>query len=278
MNIKRIIYRSYIRIQERLVLLYPFRSCYSQDLQVEKLKRKNNEPIVDVVVVTFNNKLIFEHQLRLVRKNLSGNYNYIVADNSSNKNVRKDIQKICRENNVSYVSLPPNHLIGGNSHAAALNWVYRKVISPRCPDIFGFIDHDLFPISKINIAEKISDQPIYGLRRDRKQYWYLFAGLCFFRYDFVKGKKIDFMPRMINGEYLDTGGSNWKSLYASLDKNRITTFVSERQVVFRKRESMERHADEIEFFDECWLHTINGSYWAKVENKDSIIDEMLEKY
>jgi len=278
MNISRILYRSYIRFLERLVLLHPFKSCFSFNLSTKGLEKKGSTPVIDIVVVTFNNKQIFEHQARLIKKYLSGNYNYIVADNSSDKSIRKEIRELCIKNNISYVSLPPNHLVGANSHATALNWIYYKIICRRHPDIFGFIDHDLFPISKVNIAEKISNQPIYGLLRDRPPFWYLFAGLCFFRFNFVEKKKIDFMPRMKKGVYLDTGGSNWRSLYASLNKNKITTFVIEKQIAFRKQESAKRHADEIEYFDDCWLHTINGSYWTKVDNKDDFVNEILKKY
>ena len=278
MTLKRILYRSYIRFLEKLVLLYPFKSCFSYNLSIKELEKIDNSPVVDIVVVTFNNKQIFEHQARLVKKYLSGNYNYIVADNSSDKSIRKEIQALCVKNDISYVSLPPNYLTRSKSHAAALNWIYYKIICRRRPDIFGFIDHDLFPISKVNIAEKISNQPIYGLLRERSPFWYLFAGLCFFKFNFVEKKKVDFMPRMEKDIYLDTGGSNWHSLYAFLDINKITTFVTEKQVTFRKQETAKRHADEIEYFDDCWLHTINGSYWAKVDNKDDFVNTFLEKY
>ena len=278
MTIQRILFRSYIRFFEKLTLLYPFKSCFSFNLSTKELKKKDDTPVVDIVVITFNNLQILRHQARLIKKYLPGNYNYIVADNSSDKSIRKEIREFCIENNISYVSLPPNHLKRSYSHATALNWVYYKIICPRRPDIFGYIDHDLFPISKVDITEKMSNQPIYGLLRERPPYWYLFAGLCFFKFNFVEKKKIDFMPRKEAGIYLDTGGSNWHSLYASLDKNKITTFVTEKQVAFRREETAKRHADEIEYFDDCWLHTINGSNWAKADNKDNHVSMMLEKY
>lgn len=278
MNIVRRLYRTYIHFFETLVLLHPFKSCISFNLSIKELPKKNDTPIIDIIVVTFNNIQILRHQARLVKKYLSGNYNYIVADNSSDKSIRKEIRKFCIKKNISYVSLPPNRLKRSYSHATALNWIYYKIICPRRPDIFGYIDHDLFPISKVNIAEKISDQPIYGLLIERSPYWYLFASLCFFKFDFVEKKKIDFKPKKEMGIHLDTGGSNWHSLYASIDKNKITTFVSEKQVVFRKHENAKRHADFIEYFDDCWLHTINGSNWAEVDRKDNFVNMILKKY
>lgn len=31
-------------------------------------------------------------------------------------------------------------------------------------------------------------------------------------------------------------------------------------------------------FDRRWLHTINGSYWKKVDSKEDMIEGLIEKY
>ena len=44
------------------------------------------------------------------------------------------------------------------------------------------------------------------------------------------------------------------------------------------REGNLRHQDQVEIFDGRWLHTINGSYWLKVESKEDKIEGLIEKY
>lgn len=278
MTIQRFIYLKTISLLEKLLQSHKFSKCYSSNLSIAPLKDDNQN--LDIVSVAFNNEQIIEHQIRLIKKYIQGDYNYIVADNSSNKEIQQKIKNICEKNNISYIILPPNHLnlIGPSySHSASLNWIYNHIIKQRKAKYFGFIDHDLFPIAPFNLKNKMLDQPIYGLKRDRNEgrFWYLWAGLCFFNSGFLRDKKVNFMPCKIDGFYLDSGGSNWKTVYSSLNDKEIS-FVPERMSNIRKGDS--RHGDKVEFFDDCWLHTINGSYWKKVEKKEDILDELLKNY
>lgn len=262
MTIKRMIFRAWVRTLECLTLVQkPKAICH---LPLHPL----NEKSLDIITVAFNNVELIQYQEQFLRKFIQDSYYHIVVDNSTDFKVREQLYQFCLENKIAYISLPKNFLnwVGGSySHAAALNYTYKHIIQKRQPFAFGQIDHDLFPTRSISIIDKLTNQPIYGPLRLREKWWYLSAILSFFRLDFVKDKKVDFMPVTPDKIYLDSGGGNWYSLYSQLDRERIT-FPSE--CIEPLRDGGDRHGDSLEFFDDkLWLHTINGSCWKKINNQ-----------
>lgn len=275
MTPKRILYRTTIRLLEQVCLLHPLRRCRSYNLEVAKVAEKES---TDVVTVAFNNENIIRHQIRYIKKQLLGHYTYIVADNSTDKAISEKIRLLCQEHGVPYIRLPKNHLrlIGPSySHATALNWIYRHIIKKRQPTYFGFIDHDLFPICPISIPHIMGEAVVYGPKRERGGFWYLSAIMSFYKFSHLKDKKVDFMPVTLNGVYLDTGGGNYGGIYAK-------TLQAEAKFVTEKVESFApgnlRHQDQVEIFDNRWLHTINGSYWKQVESKEEKIEALIVQY
>lgn len=156
-----------------------------------------------------------------------------------------------------------------------MNWVCKNVVRRRRPACFGFIDHDLFPVRDMKIMDYLGYQPVYGVKRARGKEWYLSAIMFFFRFDFVKDKKLDFMPVTPTDDYLDTGGGNWYDIYSEMDPSKMF-FATEYLENFR--DGGLRHQDQVEIFDRRWLHTINGSYWKKVDSKEDMIEGLIEKY
>lgn len=267
MTIKRMIFRAWVRSLEFLTLVQkPTNIC---NLSLDSL----NEKSVDIITIAFNNLELIEYQTRFLRKNIKDNYSHIVVDNSTDREIRLQLYDYCKNNDIAYIGLPKNwsNKVGPSySHATALNYAYKHVIKKREPYAFGFIDHDLFPIRSISIIDKLKNQPIYGPLRLRERWWYLSAILSFFRFDFVKDKKVDFMPVTPETVYLDSGGGNWYGLYSKLDREKI---VFPNECVEPLRDGGDRHGDSLEFFDDkVWLHTINGSCWKKVnkQNEKSI--------
>lgn len=275
MTIKRLIFRAWVRTLECLTLAQkPKAICH---LPLHPL----NEKSLDIITVAFNNVELIQYQELFLRKFIQDSYYHIVVDNSTDFKVREQLYQFCLENKIAYISLPKNFLnwVGGSySHAAALNYTYKHIIQKRQPFAFGQIDHDLFPTRSISIIDKLTNQPIYGPLRLRDKWWYLSAILSFFRLDFVKDKKVDFMPVTPDKIYLDSGGGNWYSLYSQLDRERII-FPSE--CIEPLRDGGDRHGDSLEFFDDkLWLHTINGSCWKKINNqseKNNHVREYLDQ-
>jgi hypothetical protein len=180
-----------------------------------------------LVTIAFNSDFLIKEQIRLVKKHITDSHIHIVADNSSDNKKRKAIKALCEKENITYVNLPFNWFNridrrGSYSHGLAMAWVYCNIIKKVKPDVFGFIDHDIFPIKPYSLLQKIGNQDFYGRLIDRTpehyppppQIWYLWAGFCFFNYDKVKDLKLNFMPCKVDGHYLDTAGGNYYPLYS----------------------------------------------------------------
>lgn len=277
MRLKRRIFLTALRVMERRFLRRTPDTLYCSNLSLDKV---DDPESVDVITIAFNNAKVIALHNQYTAKYLTGHITHIVVDNSTDKRQSQAIREVCEASKVPYVRLHRNRMdifSGSYSHAAALNWSYRHIIMPRQPYGFGFIDHDIFPITPIDIARKLSIQPLYGAQRKRNGMWYLSAIMFFLRYELTDQKQVSFMPMTIDGTYLDTGGSNWSSIYSGLDEQNLH-FVSERMESFREGEN--RHQDQVELFDDDrWVHTINGSYWKKIAVvKEDILEELVRQY
>lgn len=261
---------------EFLFMLRDVKSLYHSNLNLSPVDEIES---IDLVTIAFNNPKVIELQNHYIKKHLVGNIHRIVVDNSSNTERSEQIKEICERDRIGYVRLHKNRMeiFGNYNHGTAVNWTYRHIVKPRGAWGFGFIDHDIFPVQDINIAQILKKQPIYGAQRKWNDLWYLSAIISFFKTSFVEDKQFDFMPITINGTYLDTGGGNWLTMYKNMNENELK-FMSNYTVNFK--EGNDRYEDKIELFDdEKWVHTINGSYWKKVDVvKKNIMEDLLHKY
>jgi hypothetical protein len=149
------------------------------------------------------------------------------------------------------------------SHGLAMSWAYHNVIKQLKPNIFTFLDHDLIPLSKINLEEKIEYQPVYGLlNKGNNNYWSLWAGFCTFRYNFVKESNLNFLYDFSRG--LDTGGRNWDRIYNNLSFTEIT--FTDR--IFKEIAApLSSDFREVEILDYSWVHMSGISYNNNFESK-----------
>ena len=240
------------------------------------------------VTIAFNNDFLIEEQIRLVKKHIiDSNYIHIVADNSSDKKKRKAIKAICTKTNIPYFGLPFNwfskiHKLPSYSHGLAMTWVYYNLIKKIKPGIFGFIDHDIFPIKPYSLLQKMDYQDFYGRLTDitpdshHRKLWFLWAGFCFYKFDSVKCLNMNFMPCKVDDVYFDSAGSNYSCLYSKYDMERLHFTAPVVEEYFR--EGNVHHSDLLHFVDNDWLHTINGSNWKKVKDKDDFLREFLKQY
>lgn len=275
MTVQRMIFRLWVRTLEALTRNGIGWKSRNLDLNPQP------EGHVDIINVAFNNAQLIELQNKFQQRFIQDDYSQIVVDNSTNKVESRKIEQFCRELGIAYLRMPKNwlnHVGPSYSHAGALNFVWYHVIRKRKPTYFGILDHDLFPIKPVSIAEKLQEQPIYGALVEREPIcWYMHASLSFFRYDAIKERGLDFMPVNPLGSYLDTGGGNWYRIYKYLDKHKVP--VHER-VMESLREGGDWHSDMIQYIDDrTWLHTINGSCWKAVaEGKDVLVHQILMQY
>jgi len=181
-----------------------------------ELERKR--PEIVAVAVAYNTPWVIDLTTQITRRNLVGTL--VVCDNSRQAAARSEIERICRDRGVPYLALPfnPEHH-PCRSHGIAINWVYYNVIDRLRPRVFGFLDHDLFAIERLDLAALVADQPVYGLLNRSDWGWNLWAGFCAFDRAAIAGFLPDFNND--NPRLLDTGGRNWTQIYRHLDRGRI---------------------------------------------------------
>lgn len=268
-----------------MYLLIPLEFCKKVNVQNKKL----TEPIIDMIVVSFNNDKIIEIQIDQLRKHVKDPFYLTIADNSTDKEYAGKIEKICTGKKVGYIKLPgQNYFKNSYSHGIALNWMYKNYIKKRAPVYFGFLDHDIFPVADVKLIPFLEKQPYFGLKhfaispkneniwdKNTPGFWYLWAGFCFFKTAALQNKKIDFMPVTFQSICFDTGGSNWQSLY-SKDNPQNYYFPSWQRIKTGTGEI--RQSDFVDLIDDKWVHTINGAYWYTADPKEKKIEELLNSF
>jgi hypothetical protein len=210
------------------------------------------------LIIAFEQPWALNWLLRMANRNVTDT-TFLVFDNSRNAAKRIEIERVCEQNNVPYLALPPNPTRHVNrSHGMAMTWVYHNVVRAIKPRIFGFIDHDLIPVRKASIADKLAGQPVYGLLNEGKfGFWYLWAGYCFFDFAGTEGKPVNFLYDFSRD--LDTGGRNWNGLYRDLDRGRLR--VASVENVSMNVASIEQPRI-VQIVDGNWLHIGGISYNA----------------
>ena len=213
-------------------------------------------PDVIAVSIAFNTPWVINVTTEVTRRKLAGTL--IVCDNSKNPAARREIESICKDRGVPYLALPFNlehHPC--RSHGIAMNWVYYNVIDRLRPRVFGFLDHDLFPTERLDLAALVADQPVYGLRETLYNSvwgWNLWAGFCVFD----RAAVADFLPDF-NNDYprqLDTGGRNWMQIYRHLDRSRIRFADGRSQEIYLPDDPQ---LATVYWVDSC-LHVVAASY------------------
>ncbi|CDX57180.1 conserved hypothetical protein [Mesorhizobium plurifarium] len=222
-----------------------------------------------LLTVAFDDPRCLDLQLRLteglVRHDL-----HIVADNSVSDASADENRRVCANRGAAYVRLPANPWTVKNpsrSHGAALNWMWRNVLEPAAPAAFGFLDQDLFPTQPCDPFEPLEATAFYGDLRWAGARWFLWAGYCFFRFDAVGRKPLDFGLDWFAG--LDTGGANWEVLYRHVDPNAvpqrpITAFAALPGIELRQAYCEWRGS---------WLHEVglDGDLSLKAKKREAVL-------
>ncbi|MDR1516964.1 MAG: hypothetical protein LBS52_02500 [Dysgonamonadaceae bacterium] len=244
---------------------------------------------IDIVTVAFNDERLIDKQSDLVKKHIRDeNYTQIIVDNSTDKGKRRLIRDLCIRKNLVYVPVPRHihrliatRVFGGAlSHAAALNWAYYNLLKEREMPIILFLDHDMMPMNDYRISEALGNQDFYGVKRDRADGWYVWAGFCAFRFAALSRIKPNFLPIMVKNTFLDTGGGNYPVLYRDYNIGKIN-FAPAKIYRIRKPEGNSKrdysyHLDCVQVIDRCWLHIIQASNFAKIKGKDDMVNLVLD--
>ncbi|AZO06731.1 hypothetical protein [Mesorhizobium sp. M2A.F.Ca.ET.043.02.1.1] len=204
----------YRKIDRRFLSL-PAKAC---DIQGTRDAARGRDVLL---TIAFGNAQCLDLQVRLIR-GLVRHDLHIVADNSVSEAAADENRQVCAAYGASYVRLPANPWTVKNpsrSHGAALNWMWHNILKPAAPAAFGFLDQDIFPTQPCDPFAPLQHVAFYGDLRRAGARWYLWAGYCFFRFDAVARKPLDFGLDWFAG--LDTGGANWEVLYRDVDPNAL---------------------------------------------------------
>jgi len=268
------IYSQFIRLFKS-VKYYRFLRSKSPYITSDFNSFKQQESNLDIVTIAFNNDKMIEYQIQLLRKYIIDSFVHIIADNSNDYEISIKIRSICEKYGVLYVAIPYIKLKPSFSHAAAMHWVYVNIIHPRSPSYFGFIDHDIFPITQTSILNNMWNGvygrviPPYGTKEIsmNQKYWSLWAGCFFIQFSALKKhrpRKVNFYPKYLkNGLVLDTGGGLWDTLLNDLPLPK--TLMSYEQINISDNEKYLLQSDAYEKLDD-WVHIVNLSNWYKAND------------
>jgi len=216
-------------------------------------ERFGNQPVA--LVTAFEQPWALDWQLRMAQRNLA-DAAVLVFDNSRRAAARLEIEQVCRNRGVPYLALPVNRTRHVNrSHGMAMTWIFHNVVRAIRPRLFAFLDHDLIPVRKTELSERLADQPFYGKLRASAWAWQLWAGYCLFDYSTVAGLPMNFLYDF--SQKLDTGARNWDCLYRNHDRERLR-FASSRYVDVR--DPVTGIFQSMEIVDDRWLHIGNIGY------------------
>lgn len=278
---------SFIKIEINRILAKIFNFIYSSKDEIEyknqyvTLKLEDSD-VIDIVVVAFNNFRVIEKQYNLLNVFMKDQYCYTIFDNSTKIDETNKIREFCEKNKIPYIklkkSLTLKKMISEN-HAIALNYIYRYYLKMRHAKYIGFLDHDIFPIEDYNVTDILDKQNIYGYMIIRDEISYVWPGFCFFKFDYIFDKKVDFLPDWLH--HGDTGASNYKTVYKEfLEKNDLIFANHERRKIL---DGNDPQNDMYSIIDDKWIHMLNGGNWKntkdfmqKQEEVFNLLDEILE--
>lgn len=184
-----------------------------------------------LVTIAFNDPQSVEWQAQLIKLYVD-DVIHIVADNTRDDAQAAAIAKVAAAQGIPYLLLPANPWNEpSRSHGLALNWVWRNLIRPGAPEVFGFLDDDMYPTAPSDPFAALTTQDWFGVVRPAGPAtekssvgpgvarWFLWAGFSMYRFAGVRDEPLDFSQDWFLR--LDTGGANWEVLYRHVPRESI---------------------------------------------------------
>jgi hypothetical protein len=228
---------------------------------------------IDLYIVAFGRPDLLKEQVRLIRKYLTDKNGITVVDNTPEP--PPEMELICRENQMGYMGVPHE----AHQHPQALNFAAEHALDNTDAEFFGFLDHDIFPLTHTTLIEKVEKTGFYGIgqRHVPTGHLYLWPGFCFFSRTWLDGRKLNFNG--IRGEMRrddgDCGSMNWP-LFEHEDWSKLWPMGHGYKPI-REPDSFGLQSFGVEIIGD-WVHLTNGSHWMKVpapEERDRLTAELI---
>lgn len=235
-----------------------------------------------LISIAFNKPYLIEHQIRLIKKYLLDSHVFVVTDNSSIKEARIEISRICKEGGVEYFPAPEFHGDGCQGHGTCINWSCNNVVRVSGKKYFGFLDHDVFPIKPTSIVKNMNESGMMGpisLHVKEGGKWYMWPGFCFYDRSIIGNIDLNFKP--VPG--LDTGGGNYDILYYKTDMLSLPKMMATTEKCFREHPAKIRQQDAYFLMGPAeegysWVHTFNGSGWIPDSPGTIPKEDLVKRY
>ena len=242
------------------------------DLFLRETERFKDQNIA--LVVAFEQPWVLDWLLQMAVCNLTDT-TVLVFDNSRRAAARDDIERVCRKHQTPFLALPQNPTRHANrSHGMAMTWIFHNVVSVIKPRLFAFIDHDMIPVQKTGLSERLGSQPFFGWERSTGGWaWSLWAGYCMFDFSIVAGLKMNFLYDFSRG--LDTGGRNWDCLYRNHDREQLR-FAGSSNIEVRSPSTGVLRS--VQIIDDCWFHIGSVGYNDNFRSKSQFCKELANAF
>jgi glycosyltransferase involved in cell wall biosynthesis len=226
-----------------------------------------------ICTISYNNPETLRLQIQNMNRLLTDEFHHVIIDNNSPQVSSDKIKSLALSQNRSYIRLNHNfHVNPSHSHALALDWCYKNVIVKNKIHVFGFLDHDIYPIRKSSIYKILMNQNVYGHLQERENYWYLWPGFLFFNFN-NNWPDITFQPGSIGGVNVDTGGLLYHSVYKNIDRTTIH-FCSHTYKSVGTVGAIQNQ--KVELMDD-WVHSFNASNWMNSNSDNRNIESILKE-
>jgi hypothetical protein len=256
---------------DALLAIYQGRHAAEQELFLQQVAPLRGGNIA--LVIAFENPWVIDWQLAMAKRHLADT-KVLVFDNSGAPAPRTEIARVCTQHGTPYLALPRNRARHVNrSHGMAMSWVFDQIVRRIEPRQFAFLDHDLIPLLPVSLAERLGDQPFFGLPLTSRWGWALWAGYCVFDYARVATLPLNFLYDFSNG--LDTGSRNWAVLYQHFNAEALR-FAGDAWLDVATRSTGD--AQRVQVLDSRWLHIGGISYNKNFDSKEALCKELAQAF
>jgi hypothetical protein len=228
---------------------------------------------IELFTIGFGRPDLVGQQKRLLDKYLTDSFGICLIDNSFDEQAEK-MEKACHGIGVGYQrAVSKKH-----EHPDALDFAARYA-AEQGYDYIGFLDHDVFPVRRTTLIDKLKAVGFYGIGQTHPAtgVHYLWPGFSFFSKTWLGGRHLNFQG--IRGEYKrddgDCGSMNWP-LFSEEDW-RLLWGIEHGYEAIREPDEHGLQSWGIEKLGD-WIHFTNASNWKNVpdiEERDMILTRML---
>lgn len=156
-----------------------------------------------------------EYQLFSIEKFVKGEARYVVFNNASDPNIRKEINDLCRDLHIECIQLNGDYSKDiSNRHMNAMKTIWGSYVKDMS-GLLLWMDGDMFIVNSLDIESvafhcEIAYSPIY---RNNNKIECMWTGVLFFNLDVVD-RSVDFSITTIDGFRTDTAGATYHYLKA----------------------------------------------------------------